>query len=196
VPGVAVRRDGQVLGEGLMGSAVPVDPGEHTIEASAPGRKAWKTTVKIDAKAAVTIIDVPELAVAPASESETQGGPGFWTGRRTAGVVIGGVGVVGLVLGSVFGGRALSKKAESNADNHCDAQNFCDPTGKSLRREGLTAGNISTASFILGGLAVAGGVVLVLTGAPRSTAKPAAAGKRPAVELAAGPGSVCLSGRW
>src|SRR5262249_46489062 len=29
VPGLAVRRDGQVMGEGLMGSAVPVDPGDH-----------------------------------------------------------------------------------------------------------------------------------------------------------------------
>jgi hypothetical protein len=43
----------------------------------------------------------------------------YWTGRRTAGVVISGVGVVGLVLGGVFGGeRGGDTTSANNARSH------------------------------------------------------------------------------
>src|SRR5262245_19845033 len=46
-PGLAVQRDGVALDSAALGTAIPVDPGEHTIRAAAPGKLAWSTTVTI-----------------------------------------------------------------------------------------------------------------------------------------------------
>src|SRR5262249_44582016 len=59
--GMEVRRDGQVVAGDLWGMAIPVDPGEHLIEVSAPGRAPWKAKVKIEASPGVTKVDVPLL---------------------------------------------------------------------------------------------------------------------------------------
>ncbi|HEY2516138.1 MAG TPA: hypothetical protein VGI39_34945, partial [Polyangiaceae bacterium] len=40
-PGIEVTRDGEPVPAGAYGMGVPVDPGEHRIEAHAAGRKAW-----------------------------------------------------------------------------------------------------------------------------------------------------------
>jgi serine/threonine-protein kinase len=40
MPGPEVRRDGRALGRALWGSPIPMDPGMHQIEVSAPGRKS------------------------------------------------------------------------------------------------------------------------------------------------------------
>ncbi|MEO5725801.1 MAG: hypothetical protein ABI134_29835 [Byssovorax sp.] len=41
VPGLIVRRDGAVVEEALWGRGVAVDPGDHLISATAPGKKSW-----------------------------------------------------------------------------------------------------------------------------------------------------------
>jgi hypothetical protein len=58
----------------------------------------------------------------------------------------------------------MSKKDASKA--HCTGDE-CDVTGVAQRDNAITAGNISTAGFIAGGVLGAAGVVLVLT-APRA----------------------------
>ena len=50
LPGLAVRRDGTEIGEGQLGSPVPVDGGEHLVEVSAPGYGTWSTKVAITAE--------------------------------------------------------------------------------------------------------------------------------------------------
>jgi len=45
--GFVVRRDGEEVGPATWGSALPVDPGVHAIEASASGKLVWKTTVMV-----------------------------------------------------------------------------------------------------------------------------------------------------
>jgi hypothetical protein len=68
VPGVSVVRDGIEVGAAAWQVAVPIDPGPHLIEASAPGRIAWKTTVEVrEGPGAVTVV-VPDLAEAPLAE--------------------------------------------------------------------------------------------------------------------------------
>ncbi len=79
---------------------------------------------------------------------------------------MGGAGVVGVVLGAVFGISAKSKLNQSN-DGPCDKQDTCDVSGLSLRHDASHAATVSTIAFA-GGVAIAAGVVLYLT-APRST---------------------------
>jgi hypothetical protein len=68
VPGIEVRRDGVQVGPAAWSVLLPVDPGEHVIEVSAPGRRIWRSTLTLQEGARATV-EVPELA--PASVPAT-----------------------------------------------------------------------------------------------------------------------------
>lgn len=75
---------------------------------------------------------------------------------------LGGVGVIALGIGTVFGLNAISKNSDSNANGHCDTTG-CDPYGKGLRNDARSDATVSTIAFVLGlGAVAAGGVVLYL----------------------------------
>lgn len=189
--GADVRMDGRSLGAALVGSAIPVDPGEHTIEVGAPGRQTWKTTVKVEAKAGVTKVTVPALAALPSPPSapppvEERG----WSTQRTVGIAVGGVGVVGVVIGAVFGGKTLAKAGD--AKGHCTAAlNQCDATGLTLEHDAQGTANVSNAAFAIGGAALVAGVVIFAT-APSGAAKAKGVGAR----LTLMPSGVSLRGEW
>ena len=56
--GLELSRDGTPFGAAQWGMDVPIDPGSHTLEAKAPGRKPWTTVVDVpgDGKRAVVLI--------------------------------------------------------------------------------------------------------------------------------------------
>jgi hypothetical protein len=56
-----VRRDGVPVPDALWGTPVPTDPGEHRLEAHAPGKQAWTSTVVVRAEPAVVEVTVPAL---------------------------------------------------------------------------------------------------------------------------------------
>jgi hypothetical protein len=66
LPDLEIKLDGVVLGRASRGVPAPVDPGEHIVEASAPGREPWKTSVNIGAEADLQNVTVPPLAPASA----------------------------------------------------------------------------------------------------------------------------------
>lgn len=177
VPGLVIKRDGEAVHSGQWGSPVPVDPGNHTVEASAPGKQTWTKTADVEGVGQTVTIQVDPLSDAPAQASATAapGGaqspvdlppntePAHSSPLKTAGLVVGAVGVVGLGVGTVFGVLAISKNSSAN-DGHCGTAfggtNNCDGTGLSLRSDAVNFGNVSTASFIAGGVLAAGGVGL------------------------------------
>ncbi len=59
VPGLIVRRDGATVEEALWGRGIPVDPGEHLISASAPGKKSWETQQQ--ARSGTVEVAIPAL---------------------------------------------------------------------------------------------------------------------------------------
>jgi serine/threonine-protein kinase len=66
--GLEVKRDGVLVSKALWGTAVPLDPGEHTIEATAPGKKPWSKKVKLDpALLAPVAVEIPSLEALPPS---------------------------------------------------------------------------------------------------------------------------------
>ena len=78
-----------------------------------------------------------------------------------------------MAVGAGLGVLALQKKSQSNAGNHCDSADTCDTTGSALRSDALAAANGSNVGFILGALAIGGGIVLVATApSPRAVAVP------------------------
>jgi hypothetical protein len=187
-PGQEVRRDGKLVDAGILGTAVPVDPGEHVIEVSAPGRQSWKTSAHVNATPETTTVAVPVLPIATEAPVVSKPAAPYWNGQRVAGAVVGGAGLVGIIVGAVFGAQTFSKNNASMP--YCPTvPTMCYPPGVTLRNDAYSASTISTLGFVVGGVAIAGGAVTFFT-----------ATKRPAIEVqpAAGPGvaSMSVRGSW
>jgi hypothetical protein len=197
-----VRRDGVALQEAELGSPIPVDPGEHLIEAAAPGKQKWSSKVQVAGDAAKVQIEIPRLAPeGGASPAGTTSAPVVTTtttteppsdkpassgsAQRTTGLVFGGAGIVGIGLGTFFGLQASSKWSDAKAK--CSDYPFnCGTEGTDLRSSAHSAGTVSTVAFIAGGALLATGVVLYLT-APKN---------RESVALSVGPSSAFVQGTF
>jgi serine/threonine-protein kinase len=182
-PATQVKRDGEAIPPESWGVALPTDVGEHLIEASAPGKKPWSSKVEVQGENANVSVEVPLLEAAPAATAVPAPPPSAPAAattlvatpepasssntQRVLAYVAGGVGVVGLGLGTFFTVHASSKKTDSL--KHCDKDqpNQCDATGVSLRNDALSSARLATAFMVGGGVLLAGGVVLFLT-APSS----------------------------
>lgn len=212
VSGLEVRRDGVMVIRELWGSPTPVDPGTHTIEARAPGKKTFTTTVNVTgegAAASVTIgpleaetsetpvttpTTVPNTATTtttttttptetPATTDSTNASTTVvtdtttsnWSSQKTAALVVGGVGVVGIVVGSIFGLRAKSKNSDASAFCRPDDPTRCTGDGVSLSNDAHSAATISTVAFIAGGAALAGSAILWIT-APKGASSSSSVG--------------------
>jgi hypothetical protein len=166
-----IERDSIVVGTALWSAPVPTDPGPHTISASAPGRRSWTGTAVVKADGSTTVIDVPELEKEVPTSPETSVSPAAAASNsdkeqtsvlaeRWPALVAGGVGVVGVVVGSVFGLKSMS--SHDDAEKQCKG-NTCTAEGVAARDDALAAGNVSTVAFIVGGVGLAAGTVLWFT---------------------------------
>jgi serine/threonine-protein kinase len=84
------------------------------------------------------------------------------------GWVAGGVGVVGVGLGSFFGLRAISDKNDGNA--HCSGK-FCDSQGLSDENTAHTYATLSTVSMIVGVVGLAAGAYFIVSGSSPQSAQ-------------------------
>ncbi len=184
ITGVVVKRSGQRLEPSLYGTPLPVDPGEYRIEVSAPGYETWATPIKVESGGASASVRVPALvkgsepAAAPATTTPAATGPGAsktaplrplraadssLTTQQTLGIVVGGVGVIGVGLGSYFGIRAISKNSE--AEDQCPNPGLCNnDRGLTLTDQAKKNASASNIAFAAGGVLLATGAVLYLTG--------------------------------
>jgi serine/threonine-protein kinase len=210
VSGIEVKRDGIPLDRGELGSALPIDPGSHVIEATAPKKKPWSTSVTVaarqtDARVTVALEDDVQAvapaaptpptgteAPAPSAESADTGAARASTGntQRIIGVVVGAAGIVGLGVGTAFYFSAKSKNDE--ALQNCRTSTLCSPKGLSLTSDARSAATAATIALVAGGAAVAAGVVVWLT-APRSHPT---TGLRLAPVVALSYGGLALDGAW
>jgi serine/threonine-protein kinase len=178
--GLEIKRDGAVVGHALWGTAIPIDPGPHTLEATAPGKKPWQGTVQVEGEKTSVVGTIPALEDAPpgsaasASSSVAMIGADSSAGggRRTLGLVIGGVGIVGVGVGTVFALQAKSKYNESLSSCHPDDKNVCSSEGLTVRDQARSAGNVATVVMGVGGAALVAGAVLFLTAPSASSETP------------------------
>ncbi|HZO15375.1 MAG TPA: hypothetical protein VFB62_19005 [Polyangiaceae bacterium] len=162
VDGLEIRRDGELVGRAQWGIAMPVDPGVREIVATAPGKKPWKKRVKVGKESDNVMLEVDKLANAPV-EKKTTTLVEDNTPQLAGGIAALGVGAVGIGLGIGFGVLAMNKNDESLP--HClpDDENKCSSEGASLRREAITFSHVSTAGFVVGGVGIVLGIVLIAT---------------------------------
>jgi hypothetical protein len=164
---VTVARDGAEVPPATYNVPVPIDPGTHEITASAPDRVPWSTTVAIQEGQTVSV-RVPALEPRQAQPDSGAVMPPKRTQKTVAlGLEIGGGAV--LVAGLVFAGLAAAKWS-SITDVCPNAQCANDDERNRLTSDVSTARTLATMGtlgLILGGCAIAGGVVLHLT-APKA----------------------------
>jgi serine/threonine-protein kinase len=162
--GLEVKRDGVAVGVAAWGTAVPVDPGEHLVEVTAPGKKPWSKGLAIRTPASKEKLAIPPLEEAPRTEralppSEPAGG-GLSAMQQT-GLVFGGLGLVAVGVGAYFGLQAIQKNNLS--DQGC-VNDACDATSKQTRLEARSSGNVATVAFVGGGALLVGGAIMYFAG--------------------------------
>jgi hypothetical protein len=189
---VKVSMDGEVLAERIEGAALSIDPGEHTFMFETAGQSPVTEKLVIvqgqkDRREQITFRQGGAAAptqAAPSTPSPTDsGGRGIGT-QKVLALVAGGLGVVGLGVGTVVGVIALSKKS--------DAQNVCPndcPTEDGVNKwnDATSTGNISTIALIVGGVGVVGGAVLWFTAPSGSSSSP---------QVGLGLGGLQVKGTW
>jgi hypothetical protein len=184
-PGMVVKLDGTPLPVGALGTEIPLDPGDHDVTVTAPGKKTWEeaklnlgpsaTTVHVRVELQDEAPPAPAQPVAapptamnatPAAEPAAPSGPDVAEApaapprtntKLIAGLVVGGAGVVALGVAGYYGLTAIGRKNDEN--------NY--PVGSQDR---LTvydqAKTAQTWGFVFGGAGVAAlgvGLYLVLT---------------------------------
>ncbi|MFI5308757.1 MAG: type IV pilus biogenesis/stability protein PilW [Polyangiales bacterium] len=196
---VQVTRDGSAVDEAVLGSAIPVDPGEHVISASATGKRSWSTTVTVGeaSRVSVAVPILPDEAQAPgaapgaaagatAPTASDSGSGASNSSLRIAAVAVGAVGVIGIGLGIGFGADAMSKWSDAKA--HCNPYPYCGAEGQRLGDRAKTSATISTIAFAIGAAGIAGGIVLWVNAPSKHSESQAS--------VAFGPGSVALRGSY
>jgi hypothetical protein len=168
--GLTVERDGRPVPDGAWGSGLPLDAGEYTIQASAPGRLTWTQKVTLTGPG-VTTVEVPPLPEAPHAPAPLVVAPPVSSTQRVAGIVVLSVGAVGLTVGAVAGGIAAAE--HSNLIGACPTA-VCPPSMQSNVDTYHRTGAISTGAFIAGGVLAAAGIVVVVTApkVPAATVSP------------------------
>ena len=123
---VRVQVDGQPFAERIDGAPRPIDPGSHRfVFDGADGAHAEQTVVVQEREKGSpvrVVLGTLPPPVAPPSGSE-------WTTQKTIGVAVGGAGVVGLVVGSIFGATALSDANGLKSQPGCPSS--CPPSTQS-----------------------------------------------------------------
>jgi hypothetical protein len=191
--GLAVTRDGKDVGSAEWGTAIPVDPGSHFVDAKAPNRKPFHQSIDVPSGGASLTVTVGELdpadggGAAPGPETTPSNG----SSQRTIGFVVGGIGIIGVGIGTVFGLSAMSKENDATK-NHCNSSDQCDGQGVQLGKDAQSAATASTIAFAVGGVAIAGGVLLYFT-APKGSSAPTV-GLR--ASTTPGGGTVGIQGAW
>jgi hypothetical protein len=192
--GLQVKQDGIVVGSEVWKSA-PADPGSHTLEVAATGKKPFTLTFLVDPSSHATA-KVPALEAAPQLPGTVVVAPPppppppSHVGRNS-GFVIGGVGVALVATGAVLGLIAIEDASTAHTD--CPSSPCGNAQGVSKNNTAGTFADWSTGLVIAGGAAVVGGLALVLfTG--RSKEAPASRGAE--VTPMVGPGYAGVTGRF
>ncbi len=195
VKDLVVKIDGRAVAEvdySLLATSYAVEPGQpHRIDVTARNRAPWSKGGVQGAAGA----ELPALMVdlGPPLEAE---GSDTGAGQRMTGLIVGGVGVAAIAVGSVFGLLASgASKAGKDACGPGYPSNCTNPDGtatapKNNRAEDKIStaksdATVSTIAFIAGGALLAGGAVLYFT-APKAGGKEAA---RLRLAPAVGPGT-------
>jgi hypothetical protein len=206
-PGTVVLRDGVELGDVSIGTALPIDPGEHTLVTKAPGYEDHTETVTIAAgESKETTIAIGAPLPEPEPTVRTPGkapdpstpSPDVEPSSSMLPYVLGGVGLVSLGAGTYFVFLGESLDADARADGHFYKSDstglYCDAVCFEKTKDSRSATTLGYGFLLGGGLLVAGGVAMILLAPSHETDST----DEPSVNVAIGHGSVGaqVGGAW
>jgi hypothetical protein len=172
--GLRVARDGQPLPHEVWGVAVPIDPGEHRVEAFDGGARVFLTTVAISPEPGTTttvavapepidrapeVVEAPTRTSANVPEAESRSS---W--RPVLGWSLLGAGALGIGAGTFFGLRAFDERGAS--DDQCIGGR-CTTGAVTSNDNAKAAADLSTAGFTIGAVLAVAGACLLLLPTPR-----------------------------
>ena len=175
IAGLEVIRDGATQKPVVWGTPVPVEVGAHLIRVTAPAKQAWERRVDL-AERAREVVTVPVLAdAAGAPPSPVVTPPVVPPPPRSArlstprvlALTAFGVGVAGVVTGSVLG--VMAGSTWSGVDAACPKHTGCSKQAHDDSKRALSLATGSTIAFIGGGVALGTAVALWLIPGPRPT---------------------------
>jgi hypothetical protein len=161
----AVQLDGVDIGASSVGVEVPLDPGPHSVTATAPGFLPFTTTADLKEQEVthLTLELQPEPVPAPDAKSDQpsrviviEPPP---TPNRTIPYVVGGVGIGTLAGAGVL--FALRQATQSQLDKDCPDKNHCGISNKGTYNR-LKTYNVATPIVALVGVAAVGTAVALI----------------------------------
>ncbi|MGZ3477763.1 MAG: hypothetical protein ACXWUG_31265 [Polyangiales bacterium] len=189
--GVEIELDGSAIAASSIGVAFAVDGGKHVVVAKAAGRVTRTTEISIAPEKESREIVVepleneakkPEPIVASKPPEKQPSEPPHTSSRRTFAVIAGSVSLVAIGVGTYFGLRASS--LHGDVKTNCPDLRCSDPSYVDRNDDSRKFATISTVSFVVGGVALATGIVLFATGGANDS--PKQGGVRSSVALGLG----------
>jgi hypothetical protein len=188
-PGLRVTRGGVEVPAAALGDAIPADPGEVTVEATAPGHSPDRRTVTlVEGKTEeITLRLAPGAtpaeppgpargAALPGDTGETPAAKPSSGGVPTWAWIAGGAGIALVGAGVAF--RVDGLAAERTLDEQCGEERVCDPASGYDPAGDNARKNRDFVLFVaLGGVGVAAigaAVIGIVTAGPAGDAAPAA----------------------
>jgi hypothetical protein len=164
-PGTAVTRDGDPLGAPSLGVALPVDPGEHVIVAKTPDGVRHEMRVTLDrGQRRNVVLDLSAPPTPTSTPSATPSAIDMGNPVRTWAWIAGGIGLAGIVAGSIAGAVVMGDA--STIHSHCSPDLSCSGAGLSAASQSRTFGPISDVGFAVGAAGLATAVILFLLPGP------------------------------
>jgi hypothetical protein len=188
--GLVIKFDGRELSSAALGVQFPVDPGQHQIDAAAPGKQSYSQTIDAPGPAGSATVTVPQLkdapgaaAAAPAAVSPAPGAPSVVPAAATASpssppspsgpshtaVIASGVATGVFLVGAVTTGIIYS----GDRSSFNTANSNLDPNRFDKRSSASTMGTVNLV-FSAGTLVSAGLLVYFLATQSSQEAAPAA----------------------
>jgi hypothetical protein len=188
VTSLAIWLDDVALAPGSYNLPIPVDPGEHRIRATSQEGGEVIIQAQAPESGAIAQVQLPPAARGYAgrdSAAEPERGP--LDGQQIAALACGTVGVAGLISGTAFGLHSKNKHAQS--DDYCTGSSCTDLRGVELMDDARRSGNLSTVSFVLGGLGLGAGAVLWFV-------RPFGEHQRATTQVGLAPNGIEMRGSW
>jgi hypothetical protein len=183
--GLVIKFDGRELSSAALGVQFPVDPGQHQIEAAAPGKESYSQTIDAPGPAGSATVTVPQLkdapgtaasvapvgapSVAPTAAAAPPASPPNPSGPSHTAVIASGVATGLFLVGAVTTGIIYS----GDRSSFNTANSNLDPNRFDKRDSAATMGTVNLV-FSAGTLVSAGLLVYFLATQSSQEAAPAA----------------------
>lgn len=200
----SITIDDVAIAAALIREKIPLDPGEHTLVATATGKKSRTVTFTVPEGPSTTTVTIPAAEAEekkkvddkPIVEDEPPPSPPVddsrpSNGLKTVGFVALGVGVVGVGIGAALGLSA--KSLDGDAEKLCTPG--CTAEGKQMNDDARSRGNLATVVFAAGAVVAITGVVLIIV-APSKSATTTATTARVSPWMSASSGGLSVVGSF